>query len=303
MVRRILQVRSGRHRRLRGGGGRLYFLGARIVLDGGGGLHVGFVGIVRRATTQIVEQHRKAQDARALRGAVRLRRRRLPAVASASGPAPVSGDATAPTGRTSAVRRATASTASAPLITTWPVAGLTPIWKQPVGEGYASFVVARRPRVHDRATGRTRSRRGLRRDDRPRALDAHLDRRVSRVHGRRWPARDADAGPTARLYALGGKASCVALDAATGPDVWRTNILDDAGAANLQWGMAAVAARRRRHGRRASGRQRRQVGRRLRPPDRQARLVGARRAGSRTRRRCSRRSPACVRLSSSARRA
>ena len=42
------------------------------------------------------------------------------------------------------------------------------------------------------------------------------------------------------LYALGAQGELRCLDAATGRAVWRTNILDDAGATNVQWGMAAA---------------------------------------------------------------
>jgi outer membrane protein assembly factor BamB len=41
------------------------------------------------------------------------------------------------------------------------------------------------------------------------------------------------------VYALGATGELRALDEATGRTVWRTNILEDHGAANLQWGMAA----------------------------------------------------------------
>jgi outer membrane protein assembly factor BamB len=42
------------------------------------------------------------------------------------------------------------------------------------------------------------------------------------------------------IYALGGSGELRAIDAASGRQRWRTNILQDAGAANLQWGMAAA---------------------------------------------------------------
>jgi outer membrane protein assembly factor BamB len=43
-----------------------------------------------------------------------------------------------------------------------------------------------------------------------------------------------------RVYALGGEGELRSLDATTGRLIWRTNILQDAGASNLQWGMAAA---------------------------------------------------------------
>ena len=42
------------------------------------------------------------------------------------------------------------------------------------------------------------------------------------------------------LYALGAAGELRALRADSGTLVWRTNILDDAGAENLQWGMSAA---------------------------------------------------------------
>jgi outer membrane protein assembly factor BamB len=42
-----------------------------------------------------------------------------------------------------------------------------------------------------------------------------------------------------RLYALGAEGEFRCLDAATGRVLWRKNILEEAGASNLQWGMAA----------------------------------------------------------------
>ena len=43
-----------------------------------------------------------------------------------------------------------------------------------------------------------------------------------------------------RVYVLGGAGELRALDDSNGRTIWRTNILEDAGASNLQWGMAAA---------------------------------------------------------------
>ena len=59
------------------------------------------------------------------------------------------------------------------------------------------------------------------------------------------------------LYALGAAGELRALRADSGAAVWRTNILRDAGADNLQWGMSASPLDRRRQGDRAAGRPRR----------------------------------------------
>ncbi len=65
-----------------------------------------------------------------------------------------------------------------------------------------------------------------------------------------WKARFSEAmggdGPRStpvwndgRVYALGATGELRAVEAASGKTLWRTNILTDAGAANVQWGMAA----------------------------------------------------------------
>lgn len=122
--------------------------------------------------------------------------------------------------------------------TDWPSDGLRPIWKQPVGGGYASFAIARGRAftieqrgeqevvaAYDVASGRelwTNSWRAAFREfmggDGPRATPTWSDGLV---------------------YALGAEGELRCLDDATGRVVWRTNILEDARAENLQWGMAA----------------------------------------------------------------
>jgi outer membrane protein assembly factor BamB len=51
--------------------------------------------------------------------------------------------------------------------------------------------------------------------------------------------RATPAWADGRVFALGGTGELRSLDEATGRVFWRTNILEDAGAPNLQWGMAA----------------------------------------------------------------
>jgi outer membrane protein assembly factor BamB len=126
-----------------------------------------------------------------------------------------------------------------PILTRWPADGLKPRWKQPVGGGYASFVIARGRAftieqrgpeevvaAYDLATGRelwTTAWRGVFHEmmggDGPRATPSWADGHV---------------------YALGAMGELRSLEEATGRTVWRTNILEDAGASNLQWGMAAA---------------------------------------------------------------
>jgi outer membrane protein assembly factor BamB len=126
----------------------------------------------------------------------------------------------------------------APIRTVWPSEGLPPLWKQPVGGGYASFVVAdgraftieqRRDQevvaAYDIATGRELWTNGWKANfqesmggDGPRATPTYHD---------------------GRIYALGAEGEFRVLDAAKGTVVWRRNILSDSRAANLTWGMSA----------------------------------------------------------------
>ena len=115
---------------------------------------------------------------------------------------------------------------------------LTPLWKQPVGGGHASFVIA---------GGRafTIEQRG------GRELAAAYDPATGReLWTTAWNARfkegNGGGGPRAtpawhdgRLYVLGATGEFRALDAATGRTLWRTDILADAGAENLDFGTSA----------------------------------------------------------------
>jgi outer membrane protein assembly factor BamB len=125
-----------------------------------------------------------------------------------------------------------------PIRTSWPAAGLTPVWKQPIGGGHASWVAA-----HGRAF--TIEQRG--REEVATAYDVATGREIWTS---RWTATFSEhyggVGPRAtptwsrgEVFILGATGELRALDAATGALRWRTNILDDAGATNLPWGMAA----------------------------------------------------------------
>ncbi|MFN7919483.1 MAG: PQQ-binding-like beta-propeller repeat protein [Bryobacteraceae bacterium] len=126
-----------------------------------------------------------------------------------------------------------------PILTAWPKSGLTRLWKQPVGGGYSSFVVAgglaytieqRRDQevtaAYDMKTGRekwTNSWKGFFQEsmggDGPRATPVF------------------DEG---RIYALGAEGELRVIDASNGQTVWRKNILQENGAQNLTWGQAAT---------------------------------------------------------------
>jgi outer membrane protein assembly factor BamB len=125
------------------------------------------------------------------------------------------------------------------ILTTWPAQGLTQLWKQPVGGGYASFVVA---------GGRAFTIEQRRSQEVVAAYDLETGREL-------WThASDADFresmggdGPRAtptwhegRLYALGALGELRCLNARTGKLIWNRNILSDAQAANLQWAMSSA---------------------------------------------------------------
>lgn len=237
MVRRILKAAAIIVLSLVIIGLGLYLLGLRVVLDGGGSPHLRFVESAD-ARAAAVARHRESQ--RAQPGA--------PAPVAAPSPGVVAPAAPA---------RAPAETATAapywtdfrgpgrdghyrerPIRTAWPAQGLTPVWKQPVGGGYASFVVAggRAFTIEQRGDQEVVA-----------AYDVPTGREV---WTNQWPAAFSELmggdGPRAtptwsdgRVYALGALGELRCLDEVTGRAVWRINILEDNGATNVQWGMSA----------------------------------------------------------------
>jgi len=125
-----------------------------------------------------------------------------------------------------------------PILTAWPKRGLTRLWKQPVGGGYASFVIAE---------GRAFTIEQRRNREVVAAYDIDTGRELWTDS---WAADFRESmggdGPRAtptwhegRLYAQGAEGELRCLEAATGTLVWSKNILADNGASNLNWGMAA----------------------------------------------------------------
>jgi outer membrane protein assembly factor BamB len=126
-----------------------------------------------------------------------------------------------------------------PIRTDWPSGGLPQLWKQPIGLGYASFVVA---------DGRAFTIEQRRQQEVVAAYDVATGRELW-THG--WEGAFAEAlggdGPRAtptyeggRIYALGALGELRCLHARDGALVWRRNILTDNDAPNLQWGMSAA---------------------------------------------------------------
>ena len=124
-----------------------------------------------------------------------------------------------------------------PILTDW--TALRPLWRQPVGGGHASFVAANGHAftieqrggqevavAYDVLTGRELW---------TNAWEAVF---ISNSGGGPGP-RATPAFHDGTLFVLGATGELRALDASSGKVRWRTNILDDAGAANRDFGIAA----------------------------------------------------------------
>jgi outer membrane protein assembly factor BamB len=126
-----------------------------------------------------------------------------------------------------------------PIRTNWPAEGLPLLWKQPIGGGYASFVIAegvaytieqRRQQevvaAYEVETGRELW---------THASDAEFRESMGGDGPRATPTWEAG-----RLWALGAEGDLRCFDAKTGKLNWSKNILRDNGATNLQWGMSGA---------------------------------------------------------------
>ena len=121
--------------------------------------------------------------------------------------------------------------------TNWPASGLPVVWKQPVGVGHASFVVA---------DGKAYTIEQRRSQEVVAAYDMNNGREL---WTQKWNAEYNDStgdGPRStptwdagRIYALGATGELRCLDANSGAVIWGKNILSDNQAKNLQWAMAA----------------------------------------------------------------
>jgi len=245
VIRRILKVVAVSIAALLIAGGALYqFFGFRMVLDGGGIPRPRFVETSERQAERI-QRHREAQ-----RAAVPVSDSRATSVEEVATAAP-SLDPASEKVSTGPVSPAPAPYwtdflgplrdgvyREGPIVLDWPAGGLRPLWKQPVGGGYASFVVARgraftiEQRGHEEVVA---------------AYDVPTGREL---WTNAWAAEFRESlggdGPRAtptwadgRVYALGATGELRALDEGSGRVIWRTNILTDSGAMNLTWGMAA----------------------------------------------------------------
>jgi outer membrane protein assembly factor BamB len=252
MIRRILKYLGLTVVALIVLGAGLFGAGLRVVLDGGGGLHFRFVKS-EQAQADEIARHREAQ---------RNSQPAPPAPVAPAAPQPpapqeeTAKPATVAVEPPAAIAPVASKMATAgywtdfrgplrdgnyreqPIVTEWPSGGPKPLWKQPIGGGYASFVVARGRAftieqrgaqevvaAYDVVSGRelwtntwTAAFREIMGGDGPRATPTWADGRV---------------------FALGAQGELRAIAEDTGKTIWRTNILEDSGAKNLQWGMAA----------------------------------------------------------------
>ncbi|MGH9723116.1 MAG: PQQ-binding-like beta-propeller repeat protein [Bryobacteraceae bacterium] len=112
------------------------------------------------------------------------------------------------------------------------------LWRQPVGGGYASFVIVQ---------GRAYTIEQRREQEVVAAYDVKNGREL---WTNSWKAEFKEAmggdGPRAtpqwhdgRLYTLGATGEFRCLDAGGGRTIWRKNILEDNAAENIQWAMSA----------------------------------------------------------------
>jgi outer membrane protein assembly factor BamB len=230
LTRRVLVLLAG----LAVIGGILYAAGLRIVRYGGG---IGFAftkSADQRAAE--IEQHREAQRAQ------------VPAPAAVppapAAPAPSTAEKPSAANLTTSTywtnfrgRERDGHYRQQPVRTDWGRA-LTPLWKQPVGGGYASFVVA------DGRAFTVEQRDG---SELAAAYDLATGRELwTNAWNARFQGSTGGDGPRAtptwdhgRLYVLGAAGEFRALDAATGRTLWRTDILADAGAENVEHGTSA----------------------------------------------------------------
>lgn len=125
-----------------------------------------------------------------------------------------------------------------PVRTLWPAEGLPLLWRQPVGGGYASFVVA---------GGKAFTIEQRKNREVVAAYDVETGRELW-TYGWDGEFRESMGGDGPRatptwadglLYALGAEGHLVCLEAETGRRVWSRHILKENGAENLPWGMSA----------------------------------------------------------------
>lgn len=224
------------------------FFGLRVVVLGGGATTLAFV---TPADTQaaIIEEHRAAQESAQVGAQVGPQEgaqgsaQGAGALTEALPGAPSGAPFQAPVPEWPFFRGPLwdGHYTARPINTTWPNRQLTAAWKQPIGGGYASFVTAR---IGTRDLAFTIEQRGT--QEVVAAYDVATGREV---WTNKWNAEFKEFmggdGPRAtptyfegRVYAQGAEGELRSIDAEKGATLWRTNILSDAGASNIQWGIS-----------------------------------------------------------------
>jgi outer membrane protein assembly factor BamB len=127
--------------------------------------------------------------------------------------------------------------AEASIVTNWPSTGLRELWRQPVGGGYASLVIA-----HGRAftIEQRRDKETIAAYDIGSGRELWADSYVA-FFSESMGGEGPRATPTfhdGRLYSLGAQGEFRCLDAATGKLLWRKNVLDETRAKCLYFGMS-----------------------------------------------------------------
>jgi len=128
--------------------------------------------------------------------------------------------------------------AERPILTNWPSGGLRKLWSQPIGAGYASFVVE---------DGRAFTIEQRREEEAVTAYDVATGREL---WAHQYPAKFSESmggdGPRAtptvhegRVYSMGADGEFCCLDAMTGRLLWRKDVLEEARAKCLYFGMSA----------------------------------------------------------------
>ena len=210
--------------------------GASVGLSGSGrGIVIEHANSERRM--QDLEESRRDQE----RAQAHPARQDLERSAVAAKPAPAVGPPAGPTNYWTEYRGPGRAGiyGETPIRTDWPAEGPPVLWRQQIGGGYASMVVA------DSLVFTIEQRRGRE------VVAAYRVADGSQAWEHSWRARFSESmggdGPRAtptwsdgRLYALGASGHLACLQASDGRVLWERNILSDAGAGNLTWGMAGA---------------------------------------------------------------
>jgi outer membrane protein assembly factor BamB len=190
-----------------------------------------------------VEQHRQQQAAQAQTTAAAAATTASPVAQPSASASPAAGGATQPT--TTASRNYWTNYRGPrrdgkydqAIATSWPANGLPMLWKQPIGIGFSSFVIA---------DGRAFTIEQRRKQEVVAAYDVATGREL---WTQAWDAEFSEEqgdGPRStptwdqgRLYALGATGEFRCLDANTGAVIWGKNILAENQASNLPWAQSA----------------------------------------------------------------